>query len=70
MVIIPAVSVSLLCVLFFPSMVNVEGNLYANNHQMITNPVFKMKRSSLQIRESENNCQANCTELITEKAFF
>ena len=29
---------------------------------MITNPVFKMKRSSLQIRESENN-QANCTEL-------
>ena len=57
-----AVSVSLLCVLFFSSMVSVKGNLYAKSHQMITNPFFKMKRNSLQIRESENN-QANCTEL-------
>ena len=62
MAIIPAVSVSLLCVLFFSLMASVEGNLYANSHQMITNPDFKMKRSSLQIRESENN-QANCNEL-------
>ena len=62
MAFIQAVPVLLFCVLFFPSMVNVEGNLYANSHQMITNPFFKMKRSSLQIRESENN-QANCTEL-------
>ena len=59
---VPAVAVSLLCVLFFSSMVSVKGNLYANSHQMITNPVFKMKRSSLQIRESEKN-KANCTEL-------
>ena len=44
-------------------MAYVKGNLDANSHQlMITSPVFKMKRSSLQIRESENN-QANCTEL-------
>ena len=56
-------SVSLLCVLFSSWMVNVKGNLYANSHKMIINHVFKMKRSSLQIRKSENN-QANCTELI------
>ena len=62
MAIIPAVFASLLCVLFLSSMVNVKGNLDANSHQMIINPVFKMKRGSLQIRESENN-QANCTEL-------
>ena len=62
MAFVPAVSVSLLCVLFFSLMASVKGNLYANSHQMITNPVFKMKRSSLQIRESENN-QADCTEL-------
>ena len=61
MEIIPAVFVSPLCVLVFSSMVSIKGNPYAN-HQTITNPVVRMKRSSLQIRESKNN-QANCTEL-------
>ena len=49
-----------MCTLFF-----LDGQCrresFAKGHQMITNPVFKMKRSLLQIRESEN--QANCTEL-------
>ena len=43
MEIIPVVSVSLLCVFFFSSIVSVEGNLYTNSHQMIISPVLKMK---------------------------